>query len=115
MAEGLVEQIEPMIEIPPKENDTLKKASNDGSQTCETEKCAPSDTDMALTSRNDALTSKLGNGDCFHNPDNLVQFVVSGKISMQLLKQMHIAKEIVIFYEYSNKILLIFYVILLQD
>ena len=107
MAEGPVEQIEPMIEIPSKENNALKKSSTDGSQTCEIEKCAKSDTDMTLTSRNDALTSKLGNGDCFHNPDNLVQFVVSGKIYMQLLKQMHVA----LCYEYSNKIVLIFYVI----
>ena len=25
------------------------------------------------------LTSRLGNGDVFHNPENLVQFIVSGK------------------------------------
>ena len=94
MAEGPVEQIEPMIEIPSKENNTLKKSSTDGSQTCEIEKCAKSDTDMILTSRNDALTSKLGNGDCFHNPENLVQFVVSGKYGCNCLNK-YVAKEIV--------------------
>ena len=29
--------------------------------------------------RSNMLSSKLGNGDYFHNPENLVQFVVSGE------------------------------------
>ena len=30
------------------------------------------------TLRSNILSSKLGNGDYFHNPENLVQFVISG-------------------------------------
>jgi hypothetical protein len=33
--------------------------------------------------KSNMLSSKLGNGDCFHNPENLVQFVVSGEHNLE--------------------------------
>ena len=43
------------------------------------------------------LTSRLGNGDVFHNPENLVQFVVSGKnrsfSSMLYITNYHLTEE----------------------
>ena len=34
-------------------------------------------------------TSRLGNGDVFHNPENLVQFIVSGKKTFHSARYLH--------------------------
>ena len=36
------------------------------------------------------LTSRLGNGDVFHNPENLVQFIVSGKKTFHSARYLYI-------------------------
>ena len=77
MAEGCEENIKQMMESPSKENNIFK-SSCDPSQICEEAASETNNTESSITGRNDEKTSKLGNGDCFHNPENLVQFVVSG-------------------------------------
>ena len=42
------------------------------------------------TIKSNYLTSRLGNGDVFHNPENLVQFIVSGKKTFHSARYLYI-------------------------
>ena len=67
-------------------DNTSPEANGVGSVTLESNK----------TIKSNYLTSRLGNGDVFHNPENLVQFIVSGKnlsFSSMLVYNYHLTEE----------------------
>ena len=78
MAEGLEDNIKSMLDSTLKE-DNVFESSSEVAATSRDENRGPRNAEMATTIWDETLASKLGNGDCFHNPENLVQFVVSGK------------------------------------
>ena len=79
MAESPEEKVCLKMENPPNES-IIRKSSSDPDAVSNNEKCDPNNTEETIHDRSEIIASKLGNGDCFHNPENLVQFVVSGKL-----------------------------------
>ena len=71
------------MEKPPNDS-IICKSSIDPDAVSENEKCDSNNAEKTISDRSETIASKLGNGDCFHNPENLVQFVVSGKLFQTL-------------------------------
>ena len=89
MAEGPQEKDCLKMDIPSNDS-SICKSSSDPDVVSNNERNDPKNTEKPNNERTEAIASKLGNGDCFHNPENLVQFVVSGKFfrhSMMYSKQ----------------------------
>ena len=78
MAEGPEEQVWMKMETSPNDS-SICKSSSDPDDVSNNKKCDPKNEEKEINDRSVTTASKLGNGDCFHNPENLVQFVVSGK------------------------------------
>ena len=81
MAEGPEDSINQMLDSTSKDDDVIESSSE--GTAARDERRVSTNTEMTVTSWNETLASKLGNGDCFHNPENLVQFVVSGKYTRE--------------------------------
>ena len=62
-----------------KGNSSVSEVTEENGVKPDDENSGTTKSDMNI--RSSMLSSKLGNGDYFHNPENLVQFVVSGEQS----------------------------------